>query len=205
MTREYQVQFIKENYLKIPSKRMATILGRSGCFVSTVLKKEGLKVPEEIIEKFKNESRFKKGRESWNKGRPQKDWMSKEKIENSKKTRFKKGEDPHNTKEEYSVSIRSQGNYPYYYFRLAKANWVLFHRWLFEKINGPIPDGYNVQFKDGNSLNCDIENLYLIHRKDQSIINKKGGRKIPHELRKTILLINNLNKNIIEKQDNRPK
>lgn len=41
------------------------------------------------------------------------------------------------------------------------------HRWLWEQAHGAIPKGYNVQFKDGDTLNCVLDNLYLISRKKQ--------------------------------------
>ena len=34
-------------------------------------------------------------------------------------------------------------------------------------LTGKYLPAHNVQFKDGNPLNCEIENLYLISRKDQ--------------------------------------
>lgn len=41
------------------------------------------------------------------------------------------------------------------------------HRWLWEQAYGPIPEGHCVQFKDGDTLNCVLANLYLISRKKQ--------------------------------------
>ena len=36
------------------------------------------------------------------------------------------------------------------------------HYYIWEKTNGKIPKGYYLCFKDGNTLNCELENLYLV-------------------------------------------
>lgn len=59
-----------------------------------------------------------------------------------------------------AVRKRNVGDY-----FLNTSRW---HReWLWEQAHGPIPKGYNVQFKDGNSLNCTMDNLYLISKAKQ--------------------------------------
>lgn len=47
-------------------------------------------------------------------------------------------------------------------------NWKQKHRLVWERENGPIPEGYMVTFLDGDTNNCSIENLYLIPRKIQT-------------------------------------
>lgn len=37
-----------------------------------------------------------------------------------------------------------------------------YHRYLWEQANGKVPKGYNVVFKDGNTMNCVLENLECI-------------------------------------------
>lgn len=54
-------QFILENYTSIPAKRIAKLLGRSESTARQRMKALGLIVPQDIIQKFKQESRFKKG------------------------------------------------------------------------------------------------------------------------------------------------
>ena len=41
-------------------------------------------------------------------------------------------------------------------------NWQLKHYYIWEKANRKIPKGYYLCFKDGNTLNCELENLYLL-------------------------------------------
>lgn len=205
MTRSEQVQYIKGNYLDIPIKTLASKLGRSQTFVRKVLNDEKLHIPKRIIEARKKASRFKKGQKVFNKGIPRSEWMSKEGIEKCKSTQYKKGNLPENSLYNGAVNLRkdSTSGYHYYYVRISKAKWIPFHRHLWEQVYGKIPEGCNIQFKDGNSLNVTLENLYLINKKNQVVINKKGGRKIPFELVDTIKLINELKNKIKEheKQD----
>lgn len=38
---------------------------------------------------------------------------------------------------------------------------VLYHRYIWEQANGTIPSGFAICFKDGNTLNCQIDNLVM--------------------------------------------
>lgn len=46
-------KFIRQNYLKMSGKKIAKELGFSSCFVRRYLRRKGLLVPKEIIEKFR--------------------------------------------------------------------------------------------------------------------------------------------------------
>jgi hypothetical protein len=201
MNRDQQVQFIKQNYLKLAEKEMAKRLGRSGSFVRGVMKKERLIVPEKIILERKKKSQFKKGQQAFNKGKKQSDFMTEDKIALSSKTRFKSGSIPHNTKYDGHISIRESKGFKYAWIRIEKARYVLLHRHIYQLNFGPIPNHINVQFKDGNTLNCHPENLYTISRPHQARINKLGGKEIPVELHQSLLLIQDLKKLIYEKQN----
>lgn len=201
MTRTEQVQYIKDNYLAMPEKKMARQLGRSSCFVRGIMKAEKLTVPIAIIEKRKAASQFKKGQTAFNKGKKQSEYMSPEKIKAVQKTQFKPGIIPHNTQFDGHIAIRESKGYSYAWIRISKGKYVLLHRHIYQMIYGKIPNHVNVQFKDGNTLNCHPDNLYTISRSHQSIINKLGGKKVPVELHQSILLIQELNKIIYEKQN----
>ena len=150
---QVEIDFIKKNAYTIPLKRIARILGRSQTYVRAVMDRQGIVVPQHIRDQWKRENQFKPGDEPANKGLKQDQYMTAEAIENTKKTRYQKGNIPHNTRCDYEVSLRTSGNkYKYYYIRLSKSKWVLLHRWLWQQMYGDIPSGHNVQFKDGNSL-----------------------------------------------------
>lgn len=70
------------------------------------------------------EYRFKKGSIPVNKGRKQEEFMSKEQIEKTKATRFKKGNAPHNTKFDGCISIRTDKcGRKYFWIRTGLAKW----------------------------------------------------------------------------------
>lgn len=107
------------------------------------------------------EHQFKKGFVPANKGKK----MPPEVYAKCAGTMFKKGQNPINHREVGSERIDRDG---YIMIKVAEPNkWKLKHRLVWEQANGPIPKGYNIQFRDGNKLNLDIDNLYMISRKEQ--------------------------------------
>ena len=108
-------------------------------------------------------TRFVKGQEPANKGKRIEEFMSKEGIKRSSQTRFKKGHRPHNKRE---IGTETQHADGYVYIKVDGRKPVLKHRYVWEHANGPIPDGHNIAFRDGNRQNCDLSNLYLISREE---------------------------------------
>lgn len=78
-------------------------------------------------------------------------------------------------------------------------NFELKHRLIWEKHNGKISKGNNIQFKDGNRLNCKIDNLYMISRAEQ-VSKENTIHRYPGELKRAIRLTNKLNKQIKENE-----
>lgn len=135
----------------------------------------GLKKPVEQIAKMAREAyerdpdkykkgQYKKGDKPWNAG-------MKGLMLNDGSTCFKKGHEPHNTRKDGDISIRVSKGRAYKWIRVAKSNWVLLHRLVWEQFNGPIPSGYNVVFKDGDTMNCQISNLELVSDADNMVRN----------------------------------
>ena len=107
---------------------------------------------------------FKKGSIPWNKGL--KGYMG------ANKTSFKKGTIPPQYRPVGSERINKEG---YLEVKIADPNkWELKHRYIYKKHYGEIPKGCNILFLDNNKLNCDIENLVLVNRKEHLLINKNG-------------------------------
>ncbi|PIE50737.1 MAG: HNH endonuclease [Flavobacteriales bacterium] len=121
--------------------------------------KQGLRIKEkgEIY-------RFKKGQTPPNKGKKQTEYMSAESIEKTKSTRFKKGQTPHNALKDWQeVQRKDSSGIPYIMIKVPGQRVLKYkHRWLWEKENGNIPKKHIICFKDGNTLNCVIENLECI-------------------------------------------
>lgn len=131
--------------------------------------------------------RFQKGDIPFNKGKSQKDYMSAESIEKTKKTRFKKGQSPINWRPVGSERITKYG---YTEIKIAEPNvWELKHKVLWEREHGSIPPKHVVIFADGNKENLDINNLMLISREKLLIMNTNELIKKDAELTKTGALI----------------
>ncbi|MDR2650850.1 MAG: HNH endonuclease [Prevotellaceae bacterium] len=123
---------------------------------------------------------FQKGNISHNKGKRQTEYMSAEGIERTKSSQFKRGHLPHNTKSDFAISkrVHKQTGIPYLYIRTGLGKWILYQRYVWEQAHGAIPRGVNIQFKDGNTLNCELSNLYAIDRKNQMLDNSGSLRLV---------------------------
>ena len=118
--------------------------------------------------------RFRKGMVPYNKGRK----MTPEEYEKAKKTFFQKGNIPHNHRDVGTLKTNRDG-YVIEKVQEEGSQWERFqfrHRLVWEKHHGKIPDGMMVIFLDGNKENCNIENLRLISRSENAIVNKLGLR-----------------------------
>jgi len=137
-------------------------------------------------------TRFKKGQIPQNKGKK----MSPEQYEKCSKTMFKKGNKPHNTKFDGCLSIRrdKRTNRAYLYIRLSEGKWDEYHRYLWEKENGKIPEGFKLVFKDGNTSNMAIDNLELVS--DQELMRRNTIHRYPDDLKSAIIGLRKLKKQL---------
>ena len=130
---------------------------------------------------------FQKGHIPFNKGKSQKDYMSAESIEKTKKTRFKKGQSPINCRPVGSERITNDG---YIEIKIAEPNvWKFKHLVVWEKENGPIPKGHALVFADGDKTNISLDNLLLVTRHQLLIMNNNKLIKNNSEVTKTGVLI----------------
>lgn len=191
--------FLKNNYLSVPAKRMAKMLGRCEGTARQRMKLLGIIVPPEVVEKFKQDSYIKKGNISFNKGKKQSEYMTAEAIKRTKKTRFKKGNLPHNTKSKNGViSIRKDAKTkrPYKHIRVSIGKWKMLHVVKWETKHGKVPRGKIVVFKDGNSMNCALKNLQLMTREEN--MKRNTIHRYPDELKQVIRLNNKLKRKTSE-------
>ena len=138
--------------------------------------------------------RFKKGSVPPNKGKK----MSPEVYEKVKETMFKKGNSPVNHREVGSERLNVDG---YIETKVAEPNvWRLKHRIIWEQYNGVIPAGYNVQFKNHNTQDCRIENLYIISKAEQMRTENSLVARYPKEVQEVIRLKGVVNR-IIHKRE----
>lgn len=196
MSRKFTQQeddFIRANYLTIPAKRIGLLLGRAESSARQRMLLLGLTVPKEVSDKFKSQSQFKKGHVPNNKGKQ----MPPELREKVSRTWFKKGSRPHNTAEgDGAISVRTdtKSKRKYKYIRLSLGKWDLLHVHEWQKVNGPLPDGKCLRFRDGDTMNCDLSNLELIDRAENMARNTI--QRYPKELQLTIKRISKLKKKI---------
>jgi len=115
---------------------------------------------------------FKKGMVSWNKG------MKGLNI-GGKVTQFKKGNQPHNTKQ---IGFRSMRDG--YLVERVEVGFGFVHKLLWKQHHGEIPKGMFVVFKDRNKQNICIENLEVIDRVEH--IRRNHIQNLPPELKEVI-------------------
>ena len=126
-------------------------------------------------------SLFPKGHKPFNKGRVQTEYMSPESIERARKTSFKTGNIPRNHRPVGSERVLKE--WGYIEVKILEPNvWKFKHRLVWEEHHGAIPDGANIQFRDGNPQNCSIENLYMITRAEQVKTENGIYAKYPKDL-----------------------
>lgn len=200
-------QIIRERFPNENTQIIADYLGLSYSSVASRAYTMGIKKSEEfkksensgrynLIDKGK-QFRFKKGHEPVNKGKK----MSPELYDKCKKTMFKKGNRPLNLKPEGTIVHRQdKTGRVYLYYKIKDSCWVLYHRKIWEDQYGKIPKGSVVKFKDGNSLNCDINNLVLSSMKDNMQCN--SIKRFPIDVQQLIRLNNKLKRKINGKKQN---
>lgn len=116
---------------------------------------------------------------------------------NSARTQFKKGQQPVNTKYAGHERVTVDG---YIEISVNETNphtgferrYVQKHRWIWEKENGPIPEGMALKCLDGNKQNTDLSNWKLIPRAMLPRLNNRWGRDYDHapdEIKPTIMAV----------------
>lgn len=210
-----QIEELKRDY---PMTQNRILAERYGCSIHSIQNrafKMNLKKDTEFMREIGRKNftadhparKFwiKKGSIAHNKGKKQADYMTAEQIEASKKTHFQKGHLPGNTLYDLAITERTdrRGN-KYKWIRIGLAKWMQYHRYLWEQTYGKVPEGCNIQFKDGNTLNCEIDNLYLISRSDQLKNENSFHARYPEEVKTLFYLKSALKRQInkIEKNEN---
>lgn len=189
--------FLKDNFQTIPAKRMSKMLGRTEGTARQRMKILGLVVPHVIVEKFKQDSRFKKGRISFNKGKKQTEFMSAESIERCKVGRFKRGGEAINKKPLGTMRVTKDG---YLEIKVSEPNkWEHYHRLMWEETFGEIPGNKILRFITDDKLNVHPFNLELIDRREN--MKRNTIHRLPAELRSTIQLLGALNRQINKRNE----
>lgn len=194
-------RIVAEMYPNYCASEIAERLGRSLSGVYNQAQAMGLKAPREKKVRLGKigadhpkavASRFQKGHIPENKGKK----MAPEVYEKVKGTMFKAGHSPVNHRPVGSERITKDG---YIEIKVAEpGKWRLKHRVVWEEANGPIPPGYNVQFRNKNKEDLRLENLYLISRGEQMGTENSIHARYPEELKKVIRLKGAIKRQITE-------
>lgn len=87
----------------------------------------------------------------------------------------------------------------YVWIKVAMYDWRKEYILLWEGINGPVPKGFRIRFKDGNKENCAIENLEMVS--DAEHMKTHSTARFPPELRSAIATLSKLKRLIDEKSN----
>jgi hypothetical protein len=192
------INTLVEKYPNTPTYLLAKELGIPLTSVYHKANKLGLKKSEQYLNSpfsgrlrpgtnLGGNTKFEKGNIPFNKGKK----MNPETYEKCQRTMFKKGLKPHNTKEVGKIVKRIDNTgIPYLYIKISDSNWHLLHRVIWQLHNGKIPENMKITFIDGNSLNCQINNLQMVSYAD--LMRKNSHVNIPSEILEVIKLKNKL-------------
>lgn len=167
---QWEVDYLKQHYATRTCADIAQWVHHSERAVQSKAFALGIRKDKAFIADCAKRSQFTKGHRPFNKGRQWTDFMSEGGRLNSAKTQFKPGEVNPNSPTLRPVGyeyVRTDKGRKYIYIKPEGRRMMPKHRWLWEQAHGAIPKGYNVQFKDGDTLNCVLDNLYLISRTEQ--------------------------------------
>ena len=141
-------------------------------------------------QKHRSATCFAPGNTPWNKG--MKGYSA------NSPTRFQKGS---HAPRWVPIGTEKVNGYGYLERKVAESHdrkiaWKAVHKLNWEAINGPIPAGHTLSFRDGNKANVEVENLELITRAD--LLSRNTMHRLPAELREVIHLKCRLTRKINE-------
>lgn len=179
-----EIDYLRKVYPHRSNADIAVFLHRPVSAIGVKARSLGVYKSPEFAEQQRRVGQFKPGHKPVNAGRAQVQFMSAEGIANSSRTRFKAGEvretSPTYREAGYEI-LRSpdKTGRRYWWIKPGDGRRMMpKHRYIWEQAHGPIPKGMNIQFKDGDTTNCVLDNLYLISRAAQV---RKNWDDLPDE------------------------
>ncbi len=109
-------------------------------------------------------------------------------LTGANRTSFKKGQDVWNRKHiGYERIDKKDG---YVHIKIAEPNvFVLKHRHVWEKHNGPVPDKHVIAFKNQDKTDCRIENLILMSKAEMVRYSQSFHKLANKETNETCLIM----------------
>lgn len=164
---QQELDMLKAIYPDHSNKYCSEYLHRSVYSIFQKAHKLGLRKTPEFARQQRECGQYKKGHVPFNKGMRHEEYMSEEGILRCRESFFKDGNiipNAINYRPDGFECIRNEHGKRYIWIKPAGRHMIPKHRWLWEQAHGPIPEGYFVMFKDGDSMNCVLENLLLVNR-----------------------------------------
>lgn len=172
-----EVDLLSALYPDAPTKQIAEQMNRTEPQIYNKARSLGLKKSDAYLagpyacrlrrgDNVGAKSQFKPGTEPWNKGK------AFDSGGRSHETRFKPGTRQGRASDIYKpVGTERLSKEGYLERKINEAmpfqkRWRAVHILNWEAVNGPLPPGHCVIFKDGNKINTAVENLELITRAD---------------------------------------
>lgn len=173
------------------AREIGVALSRSRASIKNRVNVLRLKKPEGIT----NSGRFLPGQRSWNKGRKGLDPGGR-----SRETRFKPGHRGGKAVDLYQPVGAERVDADGYLRRKINDDMPLHKRWrhvhllLWEEVNGPLPAGHAVVFRNGDKTDIRIDNLECITRRE--LMARNTVHNLPEDLRQVIRLKGVVNRKI---------
>lgn len=163
-------EFILKNYQGVSTKELTERFNRQFHTSVTLSMMKGYKANHKLNSGLTGY--FPKGHMPCNKGT--KGLFNK----GGNKTSFKTGQMPLNTDPIGTEKVLKDGYIWVKIDNVPKAkksvNWMQKQKLIWEKENGPVPNGYFVMFADGNNRNFELDNLVLVTKAEMLYLNRNG-------------------------------
>ena len=209
---EQQIEILRARYPHEKTETVAAAIGRDVNSCYTKAKKLGLHKTDEYLasadacrlrqgDNVGEAFRFKKGQTSWNKG------THFTAGGRSAETRFKKGERQGVAVKLYKPIGTERISKDGYLERKINDGMLLQKRWravhivMWEEVNGPLPKGFALVFKNKDKADIRLDNLELISRSDLMKRNSYHN-KYPKEVAQLIQLRGAVQRKINRREKN---
>lgn len=187
-----EIELLRKHYPITRTEDVCRMLGRSRGSIYSMVACLGIKKTEDYLKqhvyvmdpKIGKSTRFKPGQKPVNKGKK----MPKDVYDKVRKTMFKKGQMPHNTLSNGTITTRTDKNgIKRPFIRVELGKWVEMKNHVWQLENGTIPKGFCIALKDGNPFNYQLENLECISRQENMARNTIHN--YPEEIKQTIRVL----------------
>lgn len=156
--------FVLSNYTKLTTRQIANALNVSVRTINRAKLRVKVKTPKELI---------------WH----------------NTTTQFKSGAPASSRKPLYHEFFNEEKQQVFIKYKEGKSNnYKQKKNFIWEQVNGKVPDGYIVRHRDKNPFNNEIENLYLISKAD--VMSENSFNRYPNEIRANCNLIAKIKRQI---------